>query len=230
MAKIEYGAMVGSASGSVGGTVFSRNRYGTYMRRKGIPVNPDTAKQQNVRAALAGVSASWRGLTAAQRLQWSTWAANNPIVDRMGNAQVLAGNAAYIQLNTRIVLTGEPGITAPPVTAGPDVLATMTLTGDIGIGTSEIAYTATPLGADEELWVNYAVVDSAGINYVKNLYKLCTMSAAAQASPYDFQSDVEARFGSLQVGQIVHVLASVFDHSTGLISLPRSASVTISST
>ncbi len=230
MAKILPGPMAAAISGSSGGTVFSRNRYGAYTRSRVIPVNPNTASQQAARADLAAQSTAWGALTAAQQASWATWAANNPIVDRLGQTQVLQGNAAFIQLNARLARSGDATLTAPPVAAAPDALETLTLNGDIGLGSFDITFTPTPLAAGLKLWASAAVVDSAGINYVSNLLRQVTISAAAQASPLDNQTDIEAVFGALAVGQVVHQFVSVFDSATGLLSTPRRARVTVTST
>jgi hypothetical protein len=109
-------------------------------------------------------------------------------------------------------------------------LTGLTLTADIGAGAVQVAFTATPLGADDRLVVWAAVVDSAGITYVKNRYKLVGFSTKAKESPYDIESEITGRFGSLQVGQVVHVLAMVHDSTTGLWSPPRADVVAVTTT
>lgn len=212
------GPLTGQASGRLGGTVASHNRYGMYLRNGVIPVNPNTSFQQAQRAHLGAASTAWQGLTDAQRLAWTNWAGTNPVVNRLGQPVDLQGNAAYVQIAARLLRAGQTLPTLPPVTAQPDALLTLTGTFDIGSGSTEVTFTPTPLGAAEQLWLNAAVVDSSGINYVRNLLKNTTIATAATTSPYDWQADVEARFGTLSVGQKVVILGSVFDNSTGLLS------------
>lgn len=218
MAKFTPGPTVAAVSGSIGGTTYSRNRYGAYMRFRAKPVIATSAAATQAKNFMTAASQAWRGLTAAQRLQWGTWAQGNPIIDNLGMPQILQGNSAYCRLATRLLQMGQALPTAPPSEAAPDALATMTITADIGAGTSEIAFTATPLAAGLRLWGYFAVVDSAGITYVQNLRKLCVISDAAQATDYDYQTDVEARFGTLSVGQVVIADVAVADEDTGLIS------------
>lgn len=230
MAKIIPGPMASAISGAAGGTVFSRNRYGAYTRSRVVPVNPNTAAQQQARADLAAQSTAWGALTAAQQLQWKTWAENNPIIDRLGQSQVLQANAAYIQLNSRLARSGDTLLTAPPVAPAPNALATLTFTADIGLGNFELTFTPTPLAAGLRLWCQAAVVDSAGINFVSNLLRLTNIETAATASPVDNQAAIETVFGTLSVGQVVHQFVSVFDSATGLLSTPRRVSATVIST
>lgn len=225
MAKFSPGPGVAAVSGSIGGTVFSRNRYGAYMRYRAVPVNPDTQAQALARQAIAAASETWRSLTPGKRAAWATWCAGNPIVDTLGNAQILSANAGYCQINSRLLYVGEAQIDLPPTAAAPAPLATIGLETDLGVGDFELNYTATPLGAGVSLWLQAAVVNSAGINYVKNLMRIVDVSEAAKASPIaDLDTLLVAKFGTLQVGQIVHVLASTFDSATGLLSTPLRAS------
>jgi hypothetical protein len=74
------------------------------------------------------------------------------------------------------------------------------------------------------------VVDSAGINYVQNLRKLVKVSSKNQATGLDTQADIEARFGTLSVGQKVTIDAAAFDSTTGLLSTPLRVVGTVVST
>ena len=225
--KYTPGPLIGAASGSVGGTVFSRNRYGVYCRTRAIPVNPNTVPQQNARSRLSTYSANWQTLTASQQLSWKAWASQNPIVNTLGAQQELTGQAAYVGVNTRLAQATDTAIDVPPLTPAPTSLVTLTGTWDIGAGNFQLDFAATPLGADDRLWCQAAVVYSAGISYVRNLLRVVKITAKAQATALDLQTDIEAVFGSLQVGHIVHVWAAVFDGATGLLSVPLSVKGTV---
>jgi len=222
--KYTPGIAIGSASGSLGGTTFSHNRYGAYCRTRAIPTNPNTLAQQNARSRLSTYSQNWQTLTAAQQAAWKNWANQNPITNTLGAQQELTGQAAYVGINTRLAQAADTAIDIPPLTPAPTSLVTLSGTWDIGAGAFTLVYTATPLGADDRLWVQAAVTTSPGIKYIKNLLRVVVISAKAQASLLDTQADIEAVFGSLQVGQTVHIWASVFDSATGLLSVPLSTS------
>lgn len=220
MAKFTPGPAVAAVSGSIGGTVFSRNRYGAYTRYRAVPVTSTSSYAVNAKTRLSNRSQAWQGLTAAQRLAWREWAADHPVIDRLGQTQLLTGQAAYIGLNTRLVAAGQSAITAPPIIAAQPGLTSLVQDCDIGAGDMDLTFTATPLAAGAMLWIQAAVIDSAGINYVQNKLRFVGVSAAAQASPFSHESLVTARFGTLVVGQYVHVQVSVFDSATGLLSQP----------
>lgn len=216
--KFTPGPAIAAASGSVGGTVFSRNRYGAYTRFRAVPVTATSTAATNAKNYMTAASQAWRGLTDAQRLQWSTWAAANPIIDNLGQQQILQGNSAYVSLNARLLRAGVAQISVPPAVAAPAALNSMSIVADIGAGGCSVTFTPTPTGANVGLFGYFAVVNSAGVNFIKNLRKLCTITAGAQVTGYDFQADVEARFGTLAVGQYVIAEIATIDRTTGLIS------------
>ncbi len=228
--KFTPGIAIGSASGSLGGTTFSRNRFGMYTRTRAVPVNPDTSYQQNVRGHLAAASQGWGALTVAQQLAWKAWAQTHPVIDTLGQSQILTGHLAYIKCNLQLRLSGDTEITEPPVVGAPDALLTSSASIDIGVGGTSLTFTATPLGADERLIIRAAVVNSPGVSYVTNLLKEIVRTDKAQATGYDFESDLAARFGTLSVGQNVELRCQVLDTTTGLLSSVISARTAIVST
>lgn len=223
MAIFTPGPAVSSISGSVGGQTFSRNRGGQYMRRRAVPSTVTSPAALNVKALLAAYSQAWAGLTTAQRAAWLEYARQTPVINALGNSFTRSGQQAYVACNTRIALVGATAIDNPPIANAPDALTSMTQTYDIGAGTFDTVFAPSPLGATERLWYRVAVVNSAGINYVKNLLRFVGTSAAAEATPFDAQAIIEARWGALVVGQTVHFLVHVFDSATGLLSPPRQA-------
>jgi hypothetical protein len=230
MAKIRLGGMAAQASGGMGGIVYSHNRYGAYVRARSIPTKSMTAYALAAKARMATISQGFQALTAAQRAAWQAWAETNPKADVFGEKQALTAAAAYNGINVRRLLLNQVVLVNPPLMAAPASLKTLSLTGDIGAGSVGVVFTTTPTGANDTLWIKACVVDSPGINNVQNYLKFIGISAFAQASPFDFQSLIEARFGVLQVGQIVHVEVCVASGDSGLLSQPLSAKVTVTST
>ncbi|MBA7629061.1 hypothetical protein ES703_36559 [subsurface metagenome] len=87
-------------SGSTGGTVYSHNRYGAYIRARSIPVNPNTDRQIAVRNTLRSLSIGWENvLTPEERAKWDEYAANVVWKNRFGDSVKLTGLAHYIRTN-----------------------------------------------------------------------------------------------------------------------------------
>ena len=230
MAIITPGPTVAAVSGSIGGTVYSHNRGGAYIRNRSIPVTSVTTPALNAKQRLATASAAWQLLTDLQRTAWGSWALQNPVINALGFARHLTGHQAYVGINARRASAGDVALSVPPIVPAPDGLLTLVQDGDIGAGDTDCTFTATPLGATEELYIEAAVTNSPGINNVNNLLKLVGFSAAAQASPFDNQALIEARLGTLVVGQKLFVRISVYDNATGLLSLPLVDDVIITTT
>lgn len=220
MAIFTPGSVVGQISGRIGAAVYSHNKGGPYIRNGTIPVVSTTPAALAAKQRLGNLSAGWNSLTAGQRLAWKEWANQNPVINRLGKAITLTGLPAYNMLNTRLLAAGLAAIDDPPIVVSPQGMTSLTSTFDIGSGTFALTFAPTPLGATEYLWIKAAVTNSASINYVGNLLRFVGVSAAAQATGFDPQSLIEARFGTLVAGQYVHMEVSVFDGATGLISPP----------
>ncbi len=230
MAKITPGPLVSRISGSVGGTTFAHNRGGAYARARVVPTDPNTTFQQSRRAILSAQSQGWSARTDAERAAWSNWAKQNPVTDVLGASILLSGHQAYVKINSRLDLDDQTLLTVPPIVKAPLALDTLIQDGDIGLGDVDMAFTATPLPANVKLWILAAVLNSAGITYVKNLLRFIGTSAAAEVSPFDNEALITARFGALIVGQTLHVRAGTFDTATGLLSVGLESKVVITTT
>lgn len=231
MAKILLGGVASQVSGSVGGVTYSRNRYGTYMRRRAHPTISESWYAMDAKSRMGAVSRQWSAQTDATRAAWATWAANNPVMDKLGQRQVLAGNAAYTMLNDRLMAAGLTGIVTPPVAYAPPALTVVTMTPDIGTTPMAVQFEATPLAANHRLWVRAAVTDGDTQMYVVNKLRFIGVSAAALGTDLlaivkpdlyamALKAAVTKRFGTLTVGQFLSFYISVFDDATGLISTP----------
>jgi len=223
MAIFTSGPTVGQISGRIGGSIFSHNRGGPYMRNGTIPTKATSAAAMDAKSRLAAASMAWQGLDTDTMLAWNAYAVQNPAINRLGNKISLTGHQTFVGNFCRCDRAGVSTLTLPPVAESPDALKTLTLNLDVGAGLFDVTYTVTPMAASLHLWLKACVTQSLGVSYYQNLMKLISVTPAAQVSPYDFQDDLEDRWGTLQVGHGVAVDAFVFDSATGLISAPRRA-------
>lgn len=183
--KVKFASTIAQASGSIGGTTYSRNRYGSYARNKVQPVNPNTARQSAVRSAFSTLNALWSGLTDAQRQAWEVYGLNTTAVDSLGNSIVLPGrqwfvgnNALRLQAGLSIVEDGPttfglPGMTkpVPTVTAGDPVSVAFTATDDW----------ATEVGGALLLFLSRP--KAATVNFFKGPYVYAGKIAGAGTAP-----------------------------------------------
>lgn len=101
MALVKYGGGVIQMSGSIAGTTHARNASGNYVRARTKPVNPNTARQQRARAAMAMLTVRWaETLTVAQRASWNLYGANVAMKNKLGEAIHLSGFNHYMRSNS----------------------------------------------------------------------------------------------------------------------------------
>lgn len=88
-----------SISGSIGGTVYSRNRGGAYTRARTDPAQPNSVTQQAVRSALLGANSVWATCSNAQRDGWETYASSVSKINRLGETKQRTGREWCIRTN-----------------------------------------------------------------------------------------------------------------------------------
>lgn len=110
MALAKYGGGIIQLSGSIAGNVFSRNRFGNYVRPRTKPVNPHSARQEAIRSVLSFLAEYWHGeLDAAQRANWEVYAAAVPMLNKLGEVIYLTGYNHFVRTNC-FALTVPTGI------------------------------------------------------------------------------------------------------------------------
>lgn len=218
MAIIIPGAMVSQASGRIGGTIFSRNRGGAYVRNGSIPTTVTTPFAQLIKSVTAAQSQAWAGLTAAVQEQWREWATQNPVINRLGQSRTLSGHQAFVQINGRLVYAGFSALVSPPIGEAPAPFVPGTVTFVDAPLSLKVAFTPTPAPTGIAVQCYAFLANSPGVSYVRNRLALVTTSTAAAATPLDITLDVVDRFGTPQAGQTLHIGLRALDSTTGLVS------------
>lgn len=112
----------GQLSGSVGGVTAGHNKGGQYLRNRSIPTNPNTARQQQARTALATAASAWRNLSPEQRGNWESYATQTPLVNRLGESITVSGYNMYVRTNAFLFSLQKPGIQDAPVIPGQSII------------------------------------------------------------------------------------------------------------
>lgn len=223
MAKILTTAIVADIRNKLNGSVFSKNRYGSYVRTKVTPVNPQTTAQQNVRNILSTQSQAWRGLTESQRQSWIDAAINFPFTDIFGNSKILSGSALYVKLNSNLVNAGVAAIDAAPSPVEIPQLVLGSFTAAAGTAAVSLAFTPATVPADFAICIQTTGNVGPGKSYVKNLFRTIGYQAAAATSPANLLSDFEAVHGAPVAGQKIFVRAFMVSTVTGQAGIPVQA-------
>lgn len=176
-----------AVSGSIGGVTYAHNQGGMYARGRAVPTNPNTAQQQVMRNAMGALTTAWLSvLTALQRTGWSTFAANVPLTDALGQARTIPPLSWYIKVNSLRLQTALTRIDAPPTVFE---LATMTLPVPtiVAAGTTvSVAFTNTDAWAGEvggALLVYASRPQNATKNFFAGPYRFAGKISGAVSPP-----------------------------------------------
>lgn len=200
MAKFTAGVGFGQASGSIAGTTYSRNRFGTYIRNRAVPVNPSSSSQASVRARFGAQSAAWRGLSAAERLQWNTQAPLVDLVDTLGQTYNPSGAQFYSSINLYRSITGQAALTVPPIADTPPALLTLSATAAAGTPELSIAFTGA-IATGDFVILQATAPNSAGRDFFgRSEYKQIAVLDDTDTTPFNALSAYNAVFGALGAG------------------------------
>lgn len=192
------GSFASGASGSMGGITASRNRGGQYIRRRAVPVNPNTARQATVRSIFNDLVQAWNNvLTGVQREAWTLYANNTPRVNSLGSPITLTGQQAFIGANTARVQSGGSVVSAAPIifNTGESVSGILTINtetpfalGVDGANLSSVATFASPTDAIGALLVYIGRPQNNSRRFYKGPYQLAgslPTAAAISDTPID---------------------------------------------
>jgi hypothetical protein len=168
-----------------------------------------------MRARFGDNSQGWRTLTDAQRAGWDSLGNSISRTDSLGQAYNLTGPQAYIMVNNNNLDAGNAVVPTAPAMLSPTGLLTATVTSTGS--TLSYAYTATPLGAGQRVFIYASPPRSAGRKFEQD-YRLIHVSAAAAASPANILAAYTAKFGAPPVGSKIFFQAQVYNG--GFVSAP----------
>jgi hypothetical protein len=239
MAKIQFGPVVADARKKVGGSVFSKSKFGSYLRKKTSPVQPRTTAQRAVRANFTANAKAWSGtLTAPQRQTFTNLAAILTKKDRFGNAQTLTGAQLYQSIARSLHTIGVPPLTTAPPNMAISDLGGLTLT-EVPAESSPltgpgITIDTTNIPKDTEaLVVAAAAAQPAGRAFIgKGKFRVIGYlgpwpGSPAVSLPYDITAWYEAKFGQLAVGMTIHIQAYNIGSSNGAKGTPYPSAITL---
>lgn len=221
MAKVNYGGVVMDARGKMNGLVYSKNKFGPFVRTKVTPTNRNTAAQAQVRANFGELSKQWSSLlTAAERVDWTNLAQNYPRRDVFGNTKVLTGFNMFLSVNQILLQLGQtPHETAPidqSITPIPTVAG-------VAFTTSALTFSQTAAAAtDTVFYVFGSSQTNAGTVPPANRYRYIGSPAPATGTfpaVIDVTALYEPIFGVPVSGLPLGLLISSVNTNNGAVSV-----------
>lgn len=223
MAKINFGGVVQDARGKQNGLIYSKNRYGSYVKRKVTPINPRTTAQTEVRSNFSSLTKGWGSeLSATQITGWNTFATLFPRTDVFGNAKVLSGQNMFISLNQRMLQAGQPILLDPPVNQDviPIPIDPTTL---LATGGEEQTITLTGTAApppDTIFYVWSQAPYGQGRQPISNSWRFIGVATPAPTTPWTnaFGTLYTDVFASIATGQVIAMLVSSLNTDNGAVA------------
>jgi hypothetical protein len=220
--------VIAAGSGSVAGCVFSRNRYGPYIRNRSLPVNPNSSFQQTVRSNFSLLATAWNvDLDAAERAAWDAYAAAVPRVNSLGDPIFTTGLNWYIAINTMRLNQGIARLDAAPILFNMTGLAPIDLiTADVSSQNLSVGFTVTDeWNADDGyLFVYMGPPQNESHTFFKGPFRFAALLAGDTAIPLTSPQVISPIPFVIGLGQRVftRVVATAPD---GRISTPQITSV-----
>lgn len=178
-----------AVSGSLAGITYSHNRGGMYARARAIPTNPNTDPQIAARDAMRNGVIAWGGLTQSVRDAWEDYAANVPMLDRLGASRPLSGQQQYLRSYLSRSAAGLAPVAVAPTFFNLGAFTPFTATASAGGDEVEVEFD------DGDAWAvgtgGYALISlgrqvGAGVNFYKSPFavkEIVLGSATPPTSP-----------------------------------------------
>jgi len=215
MAIIKLGTIVVGIRGTLGGVTYSANASGTYAKQWKYPRRPAHPRQTNIQNTLTRIPDAWRNLTAGQRADWETFAADaaQELTNALGETYFISGFQWFTKINMWALSIGFTIRSTPPTGGKPSAPSLTAAVISTGPTSCTITYTGSPFGATDSIVVFCQNWPTTTANTPAGTAKRASATFNPGASPYTFTTGYVTRFGTPQVGQ--RVFCTVYNQSGG---------------
>ena len=203
MAKAKYGGGIQDLRGAIAGQVHSRNTFGNYVRQKVSPVQPRSARQQEIRSNVAELSQRYSTQLSDTQLEaWRQAAASNTVRDVFGDTMTLTGINLYVKLNSVRALVNLAPLDDPPAPEELQTpLANITWNGTVlNVNFSNVSPTQYLA-----VWLTKPL--PPGRAFVQQELRLLELIPGTATSPVDITGAYEMRFGTISPGSKIWLSA-----------------------
>jgi hypothetical protein len=173
-----------AASGSLGSTIFSRNKYGFYSYPKPVYSESNTEQQIAIREAFQYCSDQWNtsaSLTTPLRNMWAAFASSYPLTDRLGREYYGRARQWFISVNLFKRLAGFSLKWDAPTHASCSLCPSITVTKtDDGL---ELTLNESLTG-ENLCYVSVVSNQSTSRNFIPKIAAYGTLWKAGDGSPF----------------------------------------------
>lgn len=217
MARITPSALISEIRGKSADQIFSRNRYGAFVKAYASPVQPNTTKQLNAREWMQNVVDAWQVSPSDERPQWEQLAQSINFQSKRSPRSRLTAYNIYTRVNMLRQLIGLSMIATPGSILAPNPVSFTSAT----VTTEEVTvyvqseYTSTAwrtlVYASEQKNPSRASLNGNELKYVGQA------SASSSFGSIDVSTAYFNAWGSLEgwEGQFVFLLVRQVNINTG---------------
>lgn len=228
MALVKFGAGVSEMRGKEGGVVYSRNAFGSYIKTKVSPVNPQTTLQQAQRSLMGNLAQLWKTLSAGNKAAWENAGAQATRINRFGDSTAYTGFSLFMRLNRNLSVIGLDAVETAPV---PPEIPVLTLGALIANATGPVLTQAfSPTTPGTGLYIVFYGTPNilGGRKFVKNYYRFLQAQSNPGSSPANIYAAWTAAFGTTLVEDAsIYIKAKIIDSATGYDGVPDVASTVV---
>lgn len=194
MAKVQFGAIIDTITGSVGGWTFHRNRSGNIVRSRGAALRNSTTKQTKAHQLHIKFLQLFQALTQANKDLWNVFADTFTKTDKFGQVKTLSGQNWFESINFNRELVGLPILDAPPVRDLP--LATRDYQLAVGSRKIEIIFTPDFDPADTALIIFTTTFNTRITTSQRQFQRLTKVIPSGPFGTIDLTADWENTHGT----------------------------------
>lgn len=209
MTSFKLSGLLSDAVGKLGGSTFTRNRSGIYMRQWRTPINPRSAAQQSARALLTQVSQHWATMDSADRDKWEDAASKLTWTNRFGDPYSPSGFDLFCMCNINCLTAGGSIFDDAPSSFSCIIPSSLSFT----FAGAHLNMTPDPEQAFHTTgFLVYATPGlRSSINYVNRQFRLIAFVPKDSSWPYDLYTAYRDVFSIPAQDEKVHLRIKPLD-------------------
>jgi len=224
MAKVTPGALISDARGAQGLIVFPRNRHGLYTRARVSPLNPNTARQIQVRTWTANSTAAWsNSLSPAQRQKWNEYGKLFSVPNSLGVRRPLTGFEVFVKVNFFAQQTGVSIRTDPHIPPTSIQIASITITASISSALLRVLAPTVNPGGGQIAYIQASPILNEGRSSPSGTWFTITQAFSLPGSSPNAYTAYTSHFGIPTAGKRLFVRMVSWTNTTFLPSPPAIA-------
>jgi len=203
MAILTFGAPVTGIRGTIGGITYTANQAGPYARIWSRGANVRTQSQSTSRASLANLASWWRTISASDRADWDTFAADpaQELTNALSEPYYISGFLWWVKISRELLSADRSPLESGWNVTKPTAPTISTLRVSAGAVTSQITFPDGTFTPSYDCVIFMALAQSIGATAKPLVPRFLDGYQTPPNAPLNISASVAAAFGSVQVGQ-----------------------------